>query len=241
MIDFYPHRLDNRLILFLEKDEKPTSLPVELQTYIAALDWDMRIITLKQICNQFSRPMLERFWCLIGFFIIIILPSVLHHFIFNAVFNPANPFDTAAEARWITFGIYIVGILIWLLPIGIFKSIGKRRISSHLAKWNTQDRASNPSAPAIPIWRVSLPGPFMIFGKLKITLPPSNSPPTTFTQNAYMPPHLANSLAGAPPGYNYYPPAAPNANPAVVAYGAPIAGYSTDVKDKSEFEREEDV
>jgi hypothetical protein len=220
MIDFNPRRVGDRIIIFLEKDTKPIYAPPEYQPFIVNTynDWDNRVIALKQHSNAYSRPLFERIWFFVALTSLIVLPTLLHRIVTDAVFDPTRPFDSLVEARWITFGIYIGVFVLFWGPMMTWKALGARKVNRQIRKWNEQDRAAHPNATFIPTWKLTLPGIFMIYGKLKITLPPVPQV-TIYSHNAYIPPYLATTLA--PPGYNYYPPTGPNYNPALVAQGGP--------------------
>jgi len=228
MADFSPRRIGDRIYMYLSKDMNPTPMPVEIQPLMTAYNWDMRVLTIKQICNQFSRPTLERIWFFFAILTTIFIPLFIHSVIFNALHgnndSRQHAFDSAIQARYITLGIFIALVLLLWVPPTVWKYIGNRRVNAQLNRWAAQDNAANPHG-FNPLWRVEIPGTFTPYGKLSVTLPPP-PPATVFHPNAYMPPYLA------PPGYNYYPP---------TSYAPPVIGYNGPVGDEKRGFEEVDM
>lgn len=89
------------------------------------------------------------------------LPLVLYQVLANAILDKdENKFDRIYQARAITFGILVGTILLFLLPIFIWKTVGALRIKRLLKGWEVADRAAKPPNAFVPVWTVQPPTVF---------------------------------------------------------------------------------
>jgi hypothetical protein len=90
------------------------------------------------------------------------------------------------EARGISFGIFFGMMLIFWVPMFIWKSIGRKNMSMLLSGFEKQDRSMHPTGTFVPLWKVQAPGVFNSSTILTITLPAAVAP-TNFHPAAYLP------------------------------------------------------
>lgn len=212
---FAQRSADGKITLHVSKAHEMPPLPYELYGLMGHDQWDQRTMTIKAMCDRFSKPVFERAWFLLAMISTLVLPFPLYRVIFNAVFDPNRPDETFYEARAAGFGIFVMVLVIFWVPLAVWKWIGVAKMRGQLRQWETYDRA-NASGRFVPEWKVEMPGIFSIVGRVTITTPPSVAP-TTFSTGAYLPPYI-NAPA--------YMPAPPQGPVAYNGGGGPGLGYS---------------
>jgi len=235
-------RTPDNIIITIQKKFDAPPLPYELQGHVAAETWDFRIRQIHVLCNQFSKPLLERTWLAISILATFVLPISLYDVIFNAVTPkplrdaldrqtlgnapPSNRFDGNVddaigkylmETRGIIFGMLIGIFVVFWLPLISWKGIGAMRANDMTRRWEEEDRSRG--ATFVPHWTVTPPGIITLTGTAKISTPPIR-PPSLFHQYTNVPPYLAQQQNYNHNGYNNYP----YGNEAVPAY-FPNYGY----------------
>lgn len=185
---FAQRSADGRITLHVSKAHEMPPLPYELSGLIAHEQWDQRTKTIKAMCDRFSKPLPERVWFLVAMISTLLLPFPLYRLVFSAIFNPDRPKETFFEARAAGFGIFIAVLVVFWMPLVVWKLIGSARMRAQLRQWEMYDRA-NASGRFVPEWRVEMPGIFSTVGRVTITTPPS-AVPTNFAPGAYLPPYI---------------------------------------------------
>ncbi|QRV79264.1 hypothetical protein RhiJN_07279 [Ceratobasidium sp. AG-Ba] len=214
---FAQRSADGKITLHVSRAHEMPPLPYELSGLMAHEQWDQRTQTIKAMCARFSKPLIERVWFLVAMISTLILPFPLYRLVFNAIFDPDRSNETFYEARAAGFGIFVAVMVVFWVPLAVWKFIGAAKMRAQLRQWDTYDRA-NASGRFVPEWKVEMPGIFSVVGRVTITTPP-NAAPTVFAPGAYLPPYINAPayMQGAP-----VPPQGP------MAYngGGPGFGYS---------------
>ncbi|KAK7472825.1 hypothetical protein VKT23_000932 [Stygiomarasmius scandens] len=203
--DNYGSRRDTSdIILYLSANQPVPPVPFELQSQFPPAVWSMRLNSLTDASKAFSKPLFERAWALVGFLSMIIIPSVLYHVIYSSMHIRDQSgrviFDRVVEARLITMAIFVGVILLFILPVAVWKFIGYRKLKHTTDQWVKSDRM-NYGQNAVT-WKVKTPGIFRDRLILIVKLPTSQ-PPSSFHPNAYLPSYIAQPT-DADASY-YYP------------------------------------
>jgi len=196
---YIPERTSNAVVVYFSPREfGPEQPPFELQGFISTDTWTTRMAELKRIASRYSKPMFERIWSLVGFMAMVIVPAVAYtllfqKFVHNNGFNNgfaennisnANGFFTA---RAITFGIFVGLALLVYVPIGIWKSRGRRQVAALVQRWQVEDRRLLSGQPTAQ-WSARLPGVFSNHVVLSAILPFVG--PSAFHPAAYLPSYI---------------------------------------------------
>ncbi|KAG7098636.1 hypothetical protein E1B28_000553 [Marasmius oreades] len=197
----------NEIVLYLSPGQPPpTTVPFELQNQITAGVWDLRISSVIQACSGYSKPWFERIWMVAALIAFIAAPIALQPVVFSAVLrrDSLGPLtaESVVEAKAILFGIFIGTILVFLLPIALWKLMGRTHVNRMTKRWTDADRQQF-GQNAAPQWRVKSPGIFRNSIVLSIGLPPDAARPSLFHPNAYLPSYI-NAPRDADADY-YYP------------------------------------
>jgi hypothetical protein len=138
---------------------------------------------------------------------IIIVPVALFQVVLSALHFRSDPTNSHVfEARAISFALFVGMVIFFLLPIAIWKYIGRKEVNALLKKWEKADRSSGASK---FIWSVKTPGIFRSSIILNIQLPPGVAV-SGFHVNAYLPSYINGPTD---PGANYYYPYDKTAEP----------------------------
>jgi len=194
--------------VYLRKREAEPHLPYELNGVITPDVWSARVAQANRICKTWSRPWLERIY----FICIILLQFTAPFLIARFALTNYNAFDTEGnfypdkyfQYRAITMGVFLgIGILVWV-PLIIWKTLGKRKVTQMTREWRVLDEATTQGG-FIPRWTVSRPGIFSSSTAIKVTIPQIPIYISSFHPAAPLPPYIN------PPGYGYgfAPPAGP--------------------------------
>ncbi|RDB24952.1 hypothetical protein Hypma_007879 [Hypsizygus marmoreus] len=151
------------------------------------------------------------FWTIIGFIATLGVPLALYQLIFGYFDRPAPGARREsglrqAEARALSIGISFGSLLLFSLPIIVWKLIGKRKMRKMLGRWADMDRINSGHTNPIPTWKVRTPAIFKDTITLIITIPQRSST-SSFHPNAYLPSYI-NAPVDADANYFYpYKPA----------------------------------
>ena len=74
--------------------------------------------------------------------------------------NNDNNLKRFYEARAISFGIFVATLMLFFLPMFIWKAVGAMRIRRLIRGWDRADRASKPPNAFVPVWAVQPPTVF---------------------------------------------------------------------------------
>jgi len=201
---FAPLRTTKDIVLYLSpKRPVPIAVPFELQNQISPDEWAFRIQAISKTTSRYSRPLFERIWTFVGFLTTLILPVALFQLVVVQLLLARNH-DSAGlqvEARAISFGIFVGVALFFLVPIAVWKYLGRRQVNGLLQRWSKADSARAGTSFNPPVWKVNGPGIFRDSTILTIELP-SPPLPTAFTPGAYLPPYI-NGPSDADANYFY--------------------------------------
>jgi len=238
---YFPQRTANEIVLYLSAKQPAPGVPFELQGSISPDVWAVRLPTITKVSERYSRPLFERIWFVVGFLATIIVPSVLYNTILSALHFQRNDIlfsqqdaDIFLKARAITGAIGVGLILLFAVPMIIWKAIGRKQVNRLLQQWARSDQALVGNSGPIPVWKVRTPGVFSDSTVLTITLPLPSSP-TSFHPSAYLPSYI-NPPQDAGDSYFYpYRPGEPGLPRMSIVGNAPPytdekQGYYEDIK-----------
>ncbi|KAJ7579095.1 hypothetical protein C8J56DRAFT_1110179 [Mycena floridula] len=215
MAYFVPVRTSSDIVLYLSSKQPTPGVPFELQGSISPDVWATRLPAICTTAERYSKPMFERIWLILGFIATLVVPIALYSTIlaslhitannddFNSNFNESNDRTSKfIEARAIVGGITIGLVLLFTVPIMVWKFIGRSRVNSLLRRWEASDRATIGNNNPISQWKVKTPGFWSNRVVLRITLP-ANYSPTAFHPSAYLPSYLNGPPDAANDAYFY--------------------------------------
>ncbi|KZT28955.1 hypothetical protein NEOLEDRAFT_1128440 [Neolentinus lepideus HHB14362 ss-1] len=199
---YRPQRTTDSIVVYLAPMQPaPTTVPYELQGHVSPDTWAVRVTAITRVASQYNKPKFERAWTLLAMLSTVIVPIIIYHVLidrfrvqfdrFGFVENNHDA-DRFIEARWITFGVFVGLMLLFILPISIWKFIGQRRVNKMLAGWAKEDRVLRGTNNQLPTWKVKTPGVFRPTIQLSVTIPASHTP-TSFHPDAYLPPYLSSA------------------------------------------------
>ncbi|KAF8271522.1 hypothetical protein EI94DRAFT_1720322 [Lactarius quietus] len=162
-------------------------LPNELLGHITADAWVTRVPQLIHVGSRYNKPRFEGIWLIIMFISALAVPMGLNNKIFNALDKNKgeNDFSAIIQTRWISFAILIGIMLVFFIPLGIWKSIGQGRLTKLIKQWEAEDARSRAPGTFVPVWTVKL-SPLRPNTRLTITTPHVQSQ-SYFHPAAYMP------------------------------------------------------
>jgi hypothetical protein len=252
-------RTESEILIYVAGGEPvPEQVPLELQPYVPNDVWNARLPSVRDLSSRYYKKGFEMAWFSLGFFSAIILPAFLYNVILQAMLktNP-NQLDTNGgvvdfnvEARFLSVGIFVGLVLLFFVPLAVWKFIGQRRANAMVGRWNRQDKMERSPNGFIPTWRVQMPGVFSSRCIIHVSTPPQTMP-SAFHPDAYLPSYLNGptdqgaeayfypykgskpgmphmSMVGSLPGAN-----APNGGgnlPGYVAYGDEAEKFGSDEK-----------
>ncbi|KAF7315625.1 Phosphatidate cytidylyltransferase [Mycena indigotica] len=162
----------NSLVLYLSPTQPPIPIPPELRDELPDQIWAERLRTLTATASRYNKVWFERIWLLVGICAIFIVPVALFPIILKALLTRN---DTVAnhifEARGISFGVFVGLMLLFFVPMAIWKYIGQQEANALLLK---------------------TPGIFSSNIILRIQLPAGKSV-SVFTFGAYLPSHIGQA------------------------------------------------
>jgi len=189
---------NNKIVLYLSPQQPSPFVPVELRGEIQPDVWADRLAAITRTASRYNKPMFERVWFTVGFLAIIIVPVAIFQVILSALHFRSDPTTSHVfEARAISFALFVGMVILFLLPLAVWKYIGRKQVNAMLKKWEKADGSAAKS-----IWTVKTPGIFRSSIILRIQLPPG-VPVSGFHVNAYLPSYIN---APTDPEANYYYP-----------------------------------
>ncbi|KAF5370650.1 hypothetical protein D9758_001992 [Tetrapyrgos nigripes] len=197
----------NSVVLYLSASQPVPPVPFELQSQFPPAVWSMRLTALTNASKAFAKPLFERAWALMGLLSMIIVPAVVYNAIYSHFHvrdeNGRLITDRLVEARLISMGLFIGVVLLFIIPIGIWKFIGYLKLKRMTDQWVKSDRM-NFGQNAVS-WRVKTPSIFRDRLILIIGLP-ANQAPSNFNPNAYLPSYIGQPTDGNDSYYYPYKP-----------------------------------
>jgi len=183
-------RTAGQVVLVLKPKEPVPLLPYELHEHVTADAWATRIPQLIHLGNRYNKPVLERIWLALMVISAIAVPAGVNSKIFNGLNNNDNldnfdDFEPIHQTRLITTAIFIGILLVFFIPLGIWKSIGQARLAKLINQWEAEDARLRAPGTFVPVWKAKL-SPLNPYTRLTITTPfvPMQS---YFHPAAYMP------------------------------------------------------
>ncbi|PAV18431.1 zf-cchc type zinc finger [Pyrrhoderma noxium] len=228
-------REQDKVVIYLSPQQPiPDIVPYELHEHILSDDWYMRNSAIRDMSFNYYKPLFERFYLVVATMSCIILPLILYQIIFNAMFTQGPHTEGHFfEARAVSFAVFIGTILVFWMPILIWKGIGKRRVRKMLADWERADRATKAPGAFVPVWSVKTPSVFKSTCIVSVSIPP-NSRPTVFSRNAYLPDYV-NPPTDAGDAY-YYPYAPGKAGIPRMSVAGTLPAYQAEAGKEKYFE-----
>lgn len=139
---------------------------------------------------------------MIGVIAVIVVPLVAYKLVLSALHFRSNPTTAHVfEARGISFAIMVAIMVLFLVPISIWKYLGHRAVNRMIQQWEKADLAARSGDPR-PNWKCKTPGIFRSNIILTISLPPGTAP-SVFNVNAYLPSYINGPTD--PDANSYYP------------------------------------
>ncbi|KAJ7178480.1 hypothetical protein C8R43DRAFT_460663 [Mycena crocata] len=200
---FSPTRNASHIVLYLSPSQlAPVSVPIELREEITADVWAGRLDSITRTASRYHKPIFERVWAVVGILAIIIVPVAIFQVVLSALhFRNDSTNSHAFEARGISFAIFVAMVLLFLLPITIWKYLGQKEVNAMLRKWEKSDQMGRGSLP-LSTWTVKTPGIFKSSIVLKIQLP-LGAAISSFHVNAYLPSYINGPVDDASYYYPY--------------------------------------
>jgi len=146
----------------------PVLLPFELQGHISPDTWAHRVATIVAITSYHTRPTPERLWLIIGFVAAVSVPLSLHTVLLRALQQGSS---RVIVARCLEAAIFVGIALGFLIPLTVWKSIGRARLTSLLRQWAYEDLVLKGPYQLLPTWKVKSPGMFRNRTTLIILVP----------------------------------------------------------------------
>jgi len=193
---------NNNIVLYLSPTQPaPVSVPIELREEITPDVWADRLSAITRTASRYYKPIFERVWTIVGILAVIIVPVAIFQVVLSALHFRSDTTSHAFEARGISFAIFVAMVLFFLLPIAIWKYIGRKEVNAMIKKWEKADKMGRGSLP-MSTWTVKTPGIFRSSIILNIQLPPGAAV-SSFHMNAYLPSYINGPTD---PDANYYYP-----------------------------------
>ncbi|KAI9428569.1 hypothetical protein H4582DRAFT_640254 [Lactarius indigo] len=95
-------------------------------------------------------------------------------------------FGAIYQTRWISTAILLGIVLVFLVPLGIWKSVGQSRLTTLIKQWEVEDARLRAPGTFTPVWKAKLPAAFSPHTRLTITTPYLQTQ-SYFHPAAYMP------------------------------------------------------
>jgi hypothetical protein len=202
---FKANRTSDEIVLYLAPTQpSPATVPYELQNYITDDEWTFRVPAITKTASYYSKPILERIWVALALISLIILPAALYQIVAGtgSKSHHKDPESRFFLGRAVSTGAFLGIIILFFVPVAIWKFMGRRRVNFMLRKWAKADRMHKGQNVSLPTWKVKTPGVFRDTIILSIRLP-ADQIPTSFHPDAYLPSYINGpSDADAPPYYH---------------------------------------
>ncbi|KAI9455330.1 hypothetical protein BJY52DRAFT_651150 [Lactarius psammicola] len=181
-------RTAGQIVLHLNPKQPEPALPYELHEHVTADAWATRIPELIRVGSCYSRPLLEGIWLVVMFICALAVSIGLNDRIYQALEKKIgnDTFGAAYQTRWISTAILFGIVLMFLIPLGIWKSVGQARLTKLIRQWEAEDMRSRAPGTFTPIWKAKLPAALSPYTRLTITTPHVQTQ-TYFHPAAYMP------------------------------------------------------
>jgi len=168
-------RTAGQVVLVLNPKEPVPLLPYELHEHVTADAWATRIPQLIHVGSRYNKPLLEGIWLTLMFISAFAVPIGLNSKIFNALNKNAgnddfDDFGAIHQTRLISAAIFIGIVLLFFIPLGIWKSIGQARLTKLINQWQAEDARSRAPGTFVPVWKAML-SPLRPYTRLTITTP----------------------------------------------------------------------
>jgi len=173
-------------------------VPIELNAFITPDEWQRRLTVISKLARRYSRPLLEKIWIFLGFLLTLAAPIIVYRVLDNKILSNNGEFvdfDQLSKLRFISFGVFVAVMVVFWVPLIIWKSVGRYRMRSLISEWSQIEVLAKNKGLFVPIWSVSLPSGYSSMIAVSITIPPRVNP-TVFHPDAYLPPYIS------PPEYN---------------------------------------
>lgn len=191
-------RTADQVVLYLDPREPVPILPYELCEHVTADAWATRIPQLTRVGSRYNKPRLEGIWLNLMFICALAVPIGLHNTILNAFENGTDDFDAIHQTRWSSTAIFIGIVLVFLIPFGIWKSVGQAHLNKLIKQWEAEDARSRAPGTFTPVWKAKLSAALRPYTCLTITTPYVQKQ-SYFHPAAYMPSWINGPVD---PGYN---------------------------------------
>jgi len=216
-------------------EDPPLGVPVELQPFYTQEVWEARLPALTRKASRYFKKTLEGIWMLVCFGSLIALPIAMYYVALDNL--PEDPEDKKKEdhehwwqvfhhglnrywkARLISIGTWVGLMILFFLPMHIWKNKGKKEVQAMLTKWENEDRAVRPAGAPLPTWKVKSFGVVSKNIKFAVTIP-SLPPPSTFHPGYTHPSQYVVNGPSDPAASQYY-----QQQPPTAQWGPPSQGY----------------
>ncbi|KAL1696304.1 hypothetical protein GGG16DRAFT_108413 [Schizophyllum commune] len=198
---FAQHKADNVILVYLSPTSPPpVSVPFELQEYVSKDAWASRITTITRVASSYSKPKLEMIWAILSFLLLTVIPMAIVS-VLNATLHDDDP-QWHFHVREISLGIFLGMMLLFAMPMVIWKAIGQRHLNRTIQRWTQQDNQTLVPGTARANWSARLPRMFSSQIVVSIAVPHGTFP-SLFHPDAYLPSFVRGPI-DAQAAY-YYP------------------------------------
>ncbi|KAN0128746.1 hypothetical protein V8E53_013467 [Lactarius tabidus] len=176
-------RTAGQVVLFLNPKEQEPLLPYELHEHVTADEWATRVHQLIYMGSRYNKPLLEGIWLVVMFICAFAILLGLNSKIFDAL--DKNTGNAIYQTQWVSIAILIGIVLVFFVPLVIWKCIGQARLNQLIKHWEAEDARSRAPGTFVPVWKATL-SPLRPYTRLVVTTPlvQMQSP---FHPAAYMP------------------------------------------------------
>ncbi|KAH9041119.1 hypothetical protein EDB84DRAFT_1559732 [Lactarius hengduanensis] len=152
-------RTAGQVVLHLNPNQPVPVLPYELHEHVTVDAWATRIPQLIRVGSRYNKPLLERIWLVLMFICALAIPIGLHDTIYQGFKRNIgeDTFGAIYQARWISTAILLGIVLVFLIPLGIWKSVGQARLTRLIKQWEDEDARSRAPGTFTPVWKAKLP------------------------------------------------------------------------------------
>jgi hypothetical protein len=244
-------------------EDPPLAVPVELQPFYTQEVWDQRLPALTRKASRYYKKTLELIWMVVCFGSLIAVPIAIYYVALDNL--PEDPDEKKDKddhwwhvfrhglnrywkARLISLGTWAALMILFFVPMHIWKNKGKKEVQAMVNKWDAEDRAVRTAGAPLPTWKVKSFGVMSKNIKFAIQIP-SLPPPSTF-HPAYSHPSQYVMNRPADPAQYYQQPPTAQWGPPGSAYGSsngslplydhqgnPAGGYNPTAKRDEEKEK----
>ncbi|KAL4243975.1 hypothetical protein ABKN59_010050 [Abortiporus biennis] len=204
----------------------PTEVPLELRTFYNKEVWNARLSAVVRRASRCYKYKFELAWFLIFLAAMIAVPIAMFYVALKVLpmtkrdkdWAKAHPvgyvigyghyynywwhdIDRVWQARLVGFGSWVAIVLLYTMPLVIWKCTGRNKVNQMLKSWGNEDRAaSSASDVEVPTWRLKYIGIFSTTIKLVIHYPITEQT-SSFHPATYLPTYIVNGPSS--PGIYY--------------------------------------